>query len=58
MNLSDRFKGIYARDKLTVDIINSNRNKFFISNLDQSMSNGTHWVCFRYAENKIEYFDS
>ena len=53
-----RFAGIYGRNKLTTDIINSNPNKFFILNLDDSTNNGIHWICFYYRRKKIEYFDS
>ena len=54
----DRFAGIYACDKLTTDIISSNRNKFFISNLDYSTSNDTHWVAIYNNGKEIEYCDS
>ena len=57
MNLNDRFSGIFARDKLTTDITNSNPG-FYVLNLDHSTSNGTHWVCFYYSSKNIEYFDS
>ena len=60
MGINDRFGRIYAKDQLTTDVINSNRNKFFITNLDDynSPTNGTHWVEFYCHKNKIEYFDS
>ena len=55
MTFNDRFIGIFARDKLTTDIINS--RGFYILNLDASTSNGIHWVCFYYNGKNIEYFD-
>ena len=58
MNINDRFAGVYAKDQLTADMIKPNR--FYIINLDNynSPTNGTHWTCFYYYRNKIEYFDS
>lgn len=29
-----------------------------IVNLDNSTGSGTHWVCFRKENSKVEYFDS
>ena len=52
------FGGIYAKDKITTDMIKPKH--FYIINLDNFYSpcNGTHWVTFYYYRNSIEYFDS
>ena len=56
MKIDDRFDGVYAKDEITKDMIKSKRS--YIINLDNSIGNGTHWTCFYYYRNKIEYFDS
>ena len=60
LKLRDKFAGIYSHDQITKDIIESNKGKFFILNLDISKNEGTHWVCFYNNKNQniIEYFDS
>ena len=54
------FGGIYAKDKITNDMIKPSH--FYIINLDDfdSYRNGTHWTAFYYYRNRnrIEYFDS
>jgi hypothetical protein len=34
------------------------KNECGILNLDESKGNGTHWVCYRKANEIVQYFDS
>lgn len=49
------FRGVFMRDNLPLII---NKDESAIINLDSITGKGTHWVCYRKHDTKIEYFDS
>ena len=58
MKVDNQFGGVFAKDRLRIDVIKP--NNFYIINLDDfnSPTNGTHWTAFYYYNKRIEYFDS
>ena len=49
------FKGVFMKDQLSNKI---RKNESMIINLDDSIGQGTHWVCFLKKDTVINYFDS
>jgi hypothetical protein len=49
------FRGVFMRDTLPNMV---NDIECWIINLDVSMNNGTHWVCYYKNNEKCYYFDS
>jgi len=49
------FKGVFMKDQLPNKI---RKNESMIINLDDSIGQGTHWVCFLKKDRVINYFDS
>lgn len=50
------FRGVYMRDALPKSP--PWKNESAIVNLDNDSGPGTHWVCYKKRENKVQYFDS
>lgn len=50
------FRGVYMRDSLPAR--GPRKKEAMIVNLDTSLGDGTHWVCFHKDGELVDYFDS
>lgn len=54
-SVNSEFRGVYPSDKLPLNL--SDGNHFFVVNLDNSTSSGSHWVGLFIYGTIAEYFD-
>ena len=52
--LGSSYKGCHARNALPLDL----ENGYYVLNLDDKSSEGTHWVGLKVDQKQIVYFDS